>query len=129
MTRWVAKLKVRTRGDLVSWLLFLSLFAQAVAPTAATTLRTAGGAFSAGGGDTALAPAPSSAKKRTQLRAAGDDGGLRNYLEFDNPIALAAATRRQSRTVASAPSTWTSLPVVIRRAGLTPFSARAPPIF
>ena len=126
MTRWVARVKFRTRGELVSWLLLLSMFAQAVVPAAATPLRTSGGVFSAGA-DSALAAAPSSAKKRTQLRAATDDGGHSLYLDFDGPNGLAAAAVALSPILASGSLPWIASAVIILRRGLTPFAARAPP--
>ena len=127
MTRWVAKVKLRTRGELVSWLLLLSMFAQAVVPAAATPLRSAGGVFSAGAGDSALAPAPSSAKKRTQLRSATDDGGQSLFLHFDGPIGLAASAAALSPVFASGSLLWTAFAVFIPQPGLAPFAARAPP--
>ena len=127
MTRWVARVKVRTRSEIVSWLLFLSMFAQAVAPAAATPLRTAGGIFSAGGADSALAPAPSSAKKRAQLRIATDDSGHGLDPDFDGPIGLAASAAALPPVFASGSLPWTAFAVVIPRPGLTPFAARAPP--
>ncbi len=127
MTRWVARVKVRTRGELVSWLLLLSMFAQAVVPAAATPLRTPGGVFSSGAADSALAPALSSAKKRTQLRAATDDGGQSLFLDFDGPIGLVASAAALSPVSASGSLPWTAFAVFIPRPGLTPFAARAPP--
>ncbi len=85
------RVKVRTRGDLVSWFLLLSMFAQALVPAVATPSRTACGAFSTGAGESTLAPALAATKKRTQLRAATDDGSLSGYFGFDGPIGLAAA--------------------------------------
>ena len=127
MTRWVATVKLRTSGELVSWLLLLALFAQAVVPTAAP-LRAAGGVFSSGAGDSALAPAPSSAKKRTLLRAATDDDSPGSQFNFDDrPIGLAAASATLSPLFAPGSVAWTSFAVVIPRPGLTPFAARAPP--
>lgn len=114
------------------WLLLLSIFTHALAPSAALVPGTAGSAFSVSTGDVSLAPvSPLALQKSARLRAdsgGGDDG---DGLAFSDgnalPVGVAglAAFGLAGRAQVAA---W-RLGLALRQAGFLPLGARAPPAF